>query len=105
MDRSCADSDVTAEFAAVEGEGDGSLAGAHGVTFAGDHERDALALAGYPVLSWHGFHFVVDPSLAGSYAAELAGIDDAFAARGIGGWLDLDGWDLLATSDDEYEGD
>ncbi len=86
-------------------DGDGSFAGAHGVTITDDRERESLALTSYPVLSWHGFHFVVDPSLAGSYAAELAQVDEAFAARGIGDWLDLDGWTLLATSDDAYDGD
>lgn len=85
-------------------EPDGRLAGARGATLA-DDERDRLALADYPMLSWRGFHFVVDPLLAGSYAAELAHIDDAFAERGIGDWLDLDGWTLLASTDDTYEGD
>jgi choline monooxygenase len=35
----------------------------------------------------------------------LSRLDDAYAERGIGSWLDLDGWTLAATCDDAYEGD
>lgn len=86
-------------------ECDGSLAGTHGLAVDLPHDRERLALRGYETLRWHGFHFVVDPAMADGYAAGLAGIDASFAARGIGHWLDLDGWTLVSSTDDEYEGD
>lgn len=84
---------------------DGSLVGARGLTLDEPGQREQLALTSYPVLSWHGFHFVVDPAIAGSVTAELSSVEREFAARGAHDWLDLDDWVVLESTDDVYEGD
>lgn len=84
---------------------DGSLVGARGLCLSDPLERDRLSLAAYPVVSWHGFHFVVDPTVAASLTTELAAAEQAFAERGIADWLDLRDWVVVETSDDPYEGD
>jgi choline monooxygenase len=89
--------------------GDGSLIGGGNIDFgtgdAAEATRAALALPSFELLSWHGFHFGVDAERADHYRADLARIDDDFAARGIADWLDLDGWTVAAAHDDPYRGD
>lgn len=88
---------------------DGSLIGGRDFDFgegaAGEAARCKLALPSYQVLSWHGFHFAVDPERAEGFRADLARLDADFADRGVGSWLDLDGWVVVASHDDEYRGD
>lgn len=84
---------------------DGSLAGTHGLVVDEPCDRERLGLQRYETLRWHGFHFVVDPDTADEHVAGLAAVDEAFAARGIGDWLDLDGWRVVSSTDDAYEGD
>ncbi|MDO8364967.1 MAG: SRPBCC family protein [Actinomycetota bacterium] len=88
---------------------DGSLIGGRNIDFGsgadGTAVRDRLALPSFPTISWHGFHFAVDPHHADAYAADLARIDADFAERGIAHWLDLDGWVMASTHDDPYRGD
>lgn len=59
----------------------------------------------FPLLSWHGFHFAVEPGEEARYRSELAAIDAAYTAHGVGDWLDMSAWTVYATSDDEYQGD
>ena len=88
---------------------DGSLIGGPGIDFGagdtGSTARDRLALPDYQVLSWHGFHFAVDPARAAHHVHDLGRLDDDFADRGIGSWLHLDDWVVVASHDDEYRGD
>jgi choline monooxygenase len=67
--------------------------------------KDRLALTSYEVLSWHGFHFAVDPEQRTRYSEDLAGIDTDFEARGIADWLDFRDWIPLRQRDDRYRGD
>jgi phenylpropionate dioxygenase-like ring-hydroxylating dioxygenase large terminal subunit len=89
--------------------GDGSFIGGANIDFGSGAEaaatKRALALPSFDVLSWHGFHFGVDTTSIDEYRTDLARIDEDFAARGIAGWLDLDGWVVAASHDDSYRGD
>ena len=89
--------------------GDGSLIGGGNIDFGegveGDATKHALALPSFDLLSWRGFHFGVDSAHIDAYRTDLARIDDDFEARGIGDWLDLDGWTTAAAHDDPYRGD
>ncbi|CAB4886548.1 unannotated protein [freshwater metagenome] len=88
---------------------DGSLIGGRDVDFGdgdvGAATRRRLALPSFALLSWHGFHFTVDPQRIDDYTADLARVDADFAERGIADWLDLDDWVVFASQDDPYRGD
>lgn len=88
---------------------DGSLIGGRDIDFGegalGDATRCRLALPSFSVLSWRGFHFAVDPARRDEHAADLARVDADFESHGIGSWLDLDEWVLVASHDDHYRGD
>ena len=88
---------------------DGSLIGAAHFDFGGGavgrSTRDRLALTSFDVLSWHGFHFAVDPERRREYAADLDRIDADFEARGVADWLDFGDWIPVHERDDRYRGD
>lgn len=88
---------------------DGSLIGGANFDLGRGEEaearRRALQIPGFDLLSWHGFHFAVDPALRDTYAADLARIDADFAERGVANWLDLDDCIVFSSHDDPYEGD
>ena len=88
---------------------DGSLIGGRDVDFGageeGEATRRSLTLTAFPTISWHGFHFAVDPLRIERYEADLARIDDDFESRGVADWLDLDDWVVFASQDDHYRGD
>ena len=88
---------------------DGSLVGGRNMDFGvgevGDATRCRLALPSFSVLSWHGFHFAVDPARTDEYAADLARIDADFEERGIVSWLDLHDLVIVASHDDHFRGD
>lgn len=83
---------------------DGTLIGGPGVRPAAD-DQAGLALPNFPLVSWHGFRFATAPERRERFEADLARIDEDMAARGIGDWLDLDGWSLTQTHDEPYDCD
>lgn len=100
---------VTCAFHDWAFRSDGTLIGGRDIDF-GEGEQGAatrrrLALPSFPLLSWHGFHFAVDPHRADQYANDLARLDADFEARNVRGWLDLAGWEVFASQDDPYRGD
>ncbi len=88
---------------------DGSLIGGASFEF-GEGERGAearrrLALPRFGLVSWHGFHFAVDPAREPSFRADLERVDADFVARDVGSWLDFSDWTVALSRDDPYHGD
>lgn len=100
---------LTCEYHDWTFRSDGSLIG--GANFdlgrgeEAERRRRALQIPRFELLSWHGFHFAVDPDHRDTYAADLARVDDDFRARGVDHWLDLDDCVVFSTHDDPYVGD
>lgn len=70
-----------------------------------ERRRAALQIPAFELLSWHGFHFAVDPDRRDVFAADLARIDADFGERGVAHWLDLDDCVVFSSHDDPYYGD
>ncbi len=100
VDKSC----ITCPFHQWSFRRDGSLIGGRDIAFTAE-ERAALGLARFEVLSWHGFHFAIDPARRGEFETDLARLEADFAARGLADVLDFDGWTVLATDDTPYAAD
>ncbi len=104
-DRSC----ITCPFHQWSFRKDGSLIGGRDIEFGRGPDADALkarlSLPRFEVVSWHGFHFAVDPARRAEYETDLERIDADFAARGLSEHLDFDGWSVYATDDAAYRAD
>ncbi len=105
VDRSC----ITCPFHQWSFRRDGTLIGGRDITFGSGAEAEAakelLSLAQFELISWHGFHFAIDPARRAEYDADFARIDADFAERGLSEHLDFDGWTVYATDDAPYRAD
>jgi phenylpropionate dioxygenase-like ring-hydroxylating dioxygenase large terminal subunit len=104
-DKSC----ITCPFHQWSFRKDGSLIGGRDINFGRGPEtkaqKERLALPRFELISWHGFHFAIDPARRDEYEADFARIDADFAERGLSEHLDFDGWSVLATDDAHYRAD
>jgi choline monooxygenase len=83
---------------------DGELLGGRSMSFAAG-EREELALRPFPTTSWKGVHFAGEAATGPAFQADLLRIEEAFAARGVGHWLDFCDWVVVAKEDETYRGD
>ena len=82
----------------------GSLIGGRSIRFT-DEERDGLGLRPFPSRTWRGVHFAGASATDPWFEDDLARIEQAFAERGLGSWLDFSDWEVVAREDEAYRGD